>query len=262
MSARLAPLFTWRSAIVDSELAATTRHVALTLSLHMNERGGSCYPGAPRLARETGLSERAVRDHLGRLVDAGWLVLERRGGQRGGRRESNEYRATVPDETATPAAGSGVEDRTGVSAGGCTRDRGSGVTPAGGSGVPLQETAPTPAAGSPQYSKSTSPPPGDLWSETLDALVAREWGGTDQTRVGNPGAWRVSVRERLAVEHVDRFAALTRDHPSASPSQLADLLAGSRIPLERVCPAGCRSGWIEDEGGDLVRCPLHGRVTA
>jgi hypothetical protein len=90
---QLAPLFTWRSAICDSELTATARHVALTLSLYMNERGGSAFPGAERLAHDTGLSERAVRDHLNGLVHAGWLVLLHRGG---GRKNANEYGAAIP----------------------------------------------------------------------------------------------------------------------------------------------------------------------
>lgn len=90
------PLFTWRSAICDSGLPATTRHVALTLSLHMNERGGSCFPGAVALAAETGLSERAVRSHLNELVRAGWIRITEHGGLKGGHRRANAYEATTP----------------------------------------------------------------------------------------------------------------------------------------------------------------------
>lgn len=71
---RLSALFTWRSAICDSELPSTSRHVALTLSLHMSERGDSCFPSVRRLADETGLSRRTVQRHLKELVEAGWLV--------------------------------------------------------------------------------------------------------------------------------------------------------------------------------------------
>ena len=50
--AQLSALFTWRSAICESGLPPTARHVALTLSLHMNERGGSAFPGATLLATD------------------------------------------------------------------------------------------------------------------------------------------------------------------------------------------------------------------
>lgn len=74
MNAMLSPLFSWRAAICDSTLAPTTRLVALTLSLHMNERGGSAFPKQATLARESGLSVDTVRDHLQKLRETGWLV--------------------------------------------------------------------------------------------------------------------------------------------------------------------------------------------
>lgn len=95
------PLFTWRSAISDSELPSVTRHVALALSLYMSERGDSAFPGATRLSRDTGLSVRAVRTHLSGLVEAGWLVLDHRGGQRGEARTANTYRAVIPNGGTT-----------------------------------------------------------------------------------------------------------------------------------------------------------------
>lgn len=94
---RLKPLYSWRSAILDSELAPMARFVALALSTYMSERGDSAFPGAVRLARDTGLSERAVRRYLGVLVRAGWLDLVAAGGRRGEKRRANEYRALIPD---------------------------------------------------------------------------------------------------------------------------------------------------------------------
>lgn len=93
----LKPLFTWRSAICDSGLSPTSRHVALALSLYMSERGDSAHPGATRLAHDTGLSERRVREHLGELVEGGWLVLVEAGGLRGCRRRANSYEVHIPD---------------------------------------------------------------------------------------------------------------------------------------------------------------------
>lgn len=87
------PLFDWRTAVVGSTLSSTCRHVALTLSLHMDEQGGSCFPSVETLATETGLSRRAVQANVSKLVASGWLAL-RRGGGRG---RSNRYEATNPD---------------------------------------------------------------------------------------------------------------------------------------------------------------------
>ena len=102
----LRPLFTWRSAIVESDLPPVTRHVALTLSLHMNERGGSCFPSHKTLADETGLHVDTVRTHLAALTKGGWLVrvVNRRGSGRGTR---VEYEASVPT--------TGAENSTGLS---------------------------------------------------------------------------------------------------------------------------------------------------
>ena len=88
-----APLFTWRSAVVDSALKPTTRHVLLTLSLHMNERGGSCFPSVDRLVRETGLGRSTVIRALQSARDNGWLHVQQSSG-----RFSNRYSAVVPPE--------------------------------------------------------------------------------------------------------------------------------------------------------------------
>lgn len=86
-----APLFTWRSAVVDSALPATTRHVLLTLSLHMNERGGSCFPSVDLLSRETGLNRTTVIRQLQVARDSGWLHVQQSQG-----RFPNRYAAVVP----------------------------------------------------------------------------------------------------------------------------------------------------------------------
>lgn len=89
----IAPLFTWRSAISESERSATSKHVALALSLYMNERGGSAFPGAERLARDTSRHEVTIRRELGALVADGWLRLVVRGGGKG---RANAYEASIP----------------------------------------------------------------------------------------------------------------------------------------------------------------------
>lgn len=90
------PLFSWRSAIADSDLPPTTRHVALALSTYMSERGDSAFPGAERLAHDTALHVSTVREKLGQLVETGWLVMLERGGTKGVKRHANVYQASVP----------------------------------------------------------------------------------------------------------------------------------------------------------------------
>lgn len=88
----LKPLFTWRSAIADSDLEPKSRHVALTISLHMNERGGSCFPSLETLAGETGLNKRQVSDGIKDLETSGYLKVTRGGG----RGKPNRYEAIIP----------------------------------------------------------------------------------------------------------------------------------------------------------------------
>lgn len=113
----IAPLFTWRSAVCQSDLTATQRHVALTLSLYMNERGGSAFPGAKRLADDTSLHVSTIRRSLKELADLGWLELRQQGGVKGERKRANEYVATRPDPTlddvAPPAQDDGSQTTTG-----------------------------------------------------------------------------------------------------------------------------------------------------
>jgi hypothetical protein len=60
----------------------STRLVLFVLALHMNKQGQNCYPSQARIARQTSLSERAVRHHLKLAERDGWLTvcnLERKG---------------------------------------------------------------------------------------------------------------------------------------------------------------------------------------
>lgn len=71
--------YTWRSAIVNSELPSTTRHVLLTLSLYINDMGQSAYPSIERLSKETGLTDRAVGKHLRLAKELGWVRVGKMG---------------------------------------------------------------------------------------------------------------------------------------------------------------------------------------
>jgi hypothetical protein len=90
------PLFTWRSGIMSSELPAMTKYVALALSLHMNEMGGSCFPSAARLASECSINSSTIWAGLKKLQEDGWLVVTEHGGVKGKSRRANVYEARVP----------------------------------------------------------------------------------------------------------------------------------------------------------------------
>ncbi len=107
----MSPLFTWRSAVSSkgSGLPAPARHVALAMSLYMNERGSSAFPGASRLSDDTGLHLRTVRTHLQLLEREGWLGVRKRGGSpAGGSRMATEYVCMIPRTSggAPPVEGS------------------------------------------------------------------------------------------------------------------------------------------------------------
>ena len=78
MSRKRPPFFNWRQAILESHMGATTKHVLLTLSCHMNDAGESCYPSINRLCHETSLSNRAVITHLRLARDLGWIGVRER----------------------------------------------------------------------------------------------------------------------------------------------------------------------------------------
>lgn len=93
----LKPLFDWRSAVCDSDLTPTERHVLLALSLYMNQRGGSAFPGSARLAHDTGLHVQTVKKALQSATAKGWLKVRTKGGSdRGGQRLATVYEAALP----------------------------------------------------------------------------------------------------------------------------------------------------------------------
>ena len=71
--------YTWRAAILKSNLMPTTRHVLLTRSCYVNDIGQSAYPSTVTLASDTGLSERAVITHLHMARETGWLKIAKHG---------------------------------------------------------------------------------------------------------------------------------------------------------------------------------------
>ncbi len=66
----------WRSFLLSENgpSAPLARLIAVTISQDMDGRTLESFAGAARIAARSGLSERAVRKHLGELVRAGWLT--------------------------------------------------------------------------------------------------------------------------------------------------------------------------------------------
>lgn len=73
--------FQWQRAFMRSDLPPITRHVLHVLCAYMNPNGGDCYPSIDLICDSTGLCDKAVRLHLQKAVEAGWLKRwERRAG--------------------------------------------------------------------------------------------------------------------------------------------------------------------------------------
>lgn len=94
----LRPLFDWRSALASpfGPKNPTTRHVLLTLSLHMSVKGDSCFPSIELLTEESGLSRRAVVTHLAVAADEGWIGKRERPEKNGQGWRRIEYFPLIP----------------------------------------------------------------------------------------------------------------------------------------------------------------------
>lgn len=87
--------YAFREAIFASDLPALTRLVLLVLLEHVRDMAEGCFPGKSRIALMTGMSLRAVDQHIERARLAGWLSVTKR--RSSGRHVSNMYRLAVPD---------------------------------------------------------------------------------------------------------------------------------------------------------------------
>ena len=79
----------------DQTLQPTAKLVLLSIADHADD-DGMCFPSMARLCRRTGLGERTIQGIIGRLVQSGWLEVERGGG----RKNCNVYRVKTPQITA------------------------------------------------------------------------------------------------------------------------------------------------------------------
>jgi len=88
---------------IASTLPPTAKWVAVVIASHLNRETGEAFPSDACIARESGYSERTVRDAVHMILDAGILKATRGGSLRGGKRQSTRYRL------GTPEAVSGVD---------------------------------------------------------------------------------------------------------------------------------------------------------
>lgn len=88
--------FTWQHAVVDSDLDSTTKHFLLTLSIHMDMTGQSCFPSVSVIAEKMGVARRTVFRCISKAEEAGFIKKGKHGfsGQRSGQ---NEYVASWPE---------------------------------------------------------------------------------------------------------------------------------------------------------------------
>lgn len=96
--------FVWERALRRCETVTGTRLlVLLMLGTHIDGKSGTARPSQATLARDTGLKERAVRQHLAGAVTDHWLILVRRGGRHGDRPVASVYRPRIPKFSAIPS---------------------------------------------------------------------------------------------------------------------------------------------------------------
>jgi hypothetical protein len=88
--------FEWIRAVQASDLASTTRYVAITLALCGNADGSKIFPGMRTLRDQTALSLHTVSDHVDLLVRRGFLLRSARGGDTAGAK-GFEYSLRKPE---------------------------------------------------------------------------------------------------------------------------------------------------------------------
>ncbi len=83
---------------------------------HMDEDGGSCFPGILKIAVEAGCRESTVKKHLTLAEEQGWIVKAYRNRASGQSWRGRSYQARIPEEALNklergPADGSPADGR-------------------------------------------------------------------------------------------------------------------------------------------------------
>ncbi|RSN26532.1 hypothetical protein DMC63_01465 [Streptomyces sp. WAC 05977] len=93
--------FDWERIIRRADLPMRLKYTALTLATYADADGSRVRPGPAVLAAVMKQGESTVRKHLAALIEYGLIALVSRGGGRGGRGKSSEYRLTAPKDLFT-----------------------------------------------------------------------------------------------------------------------------------------------------------------
>lgn len=107
----MSKIWSWRQAIFESQLSATTKLVLSALGSHLNDMGDAMFPSQDRLARLCSLSERSVITHLEIAEQEGWIQSKRK--EIEGRKWASKcYYATWPQEVKEvhPSSSRGVKE--------------------------------------------------------------------------------------------------------------------------------------------------------
>ena len=87
--------FTWRSAILKSNLSAGQKLVSLVISTYMNDHGTGAFPSQETIASDASTSVRSVQRSLKVLHADGWLRIAQHG-YAGQKWRRNEYEVRFP----------------------------------------------------------------------------------------------------------------------------------------------------------------------
>ncbi|USS42767.1 helix-turn-helix domain-containing protein [Burkholderia glumae] len=97
--ATVSPFYTWRRAMMCSDLPATTKLVLFVVGEHTNGIDETCWPSLDRIAELASLSVRAVSKHLTLSVELGWLTRWK--SRRPDRQWAHaHYRLSIPEGAA------------------------------------------------------------------------------------------------------------------------------------------------------------------
>lgn len=88
--------WTFRAAVFDSELSASTKLVLLVVASYVNDMGDPAWPSYNTIARKASLSRSSVIAHLNAAIEKGWIAKQKRKGK-DGLSETNLYRLQTPD---------------------------------------------------------------------------------------------------------------------------------------------------------------------
>lgn len=107
MPAQRVGRFAWERAFRGAEgLTPTDKCIGLFASTYASRNGGDIWPGAERLARDTGVSKLTALRSLKKLRESGWLARVHHANGRqsaGGGRLADVYALSVPAHVKLPA---------------------------------------------------------------------------------------------------------------------------------------------------------------